>query len=90
MIGGSPEQLHASFKVCCAVALSASIDPFPCCCFCASQVLRPFLSPEVAAGIRIQAVKARSGGDLPPLPPPVEVQPGAVRCGAEREGGTCP
>ena len=47
------------------------------------QVLRPFLTAEVAATIRTQAAEARAEG-LPPAPPPVEVQPG-VWGGAGRE-----
>ena len=43
---------------------------------CRLQVLRPFITSDVAADIRAKAAEARAAG-LPPLPPPVEVQPGA-------------
>ena len=39
------------------------------------QVLRPFVTADVAASIRGKAAEARGAG-LPALPPPVEVQPG--------------
>jgi len=44
-----------------------------------SQVLRPFISADVAAAIRTNAAEARAAG-LPPMPAPVEVQPGGQRC----------
>ena len=49
-------------------------------------VLRPFITPEVAAKIRGGAAEAKAAG-LPPLPPPVEVQPGAGWPGGWSGGG---
>ncbi len=46
----------------------------------ASQVLRPFITAEVTASLHAKAAAARAAG-LPPLPEPVERQPGGRRMG---------
>lgn len=53
---------------------------FPSTHHAPSQVLRPFVSAEVAASLHAKAAAARAAG-LPPLPEPVERQPGGVQRG---------